>query len=119
MNGSSIWYVQRLSALLLLGYVLWLSFFFITNPNLNFDAWVVFTGSSSFKIFTSSSVLFILLHSFIGLWTIGTDYFTRRTLGFLNMSLSRSADLIRNFYSVLFVLWGFLLTGLTLLIIWS
>ena len=59
------------------------------------------------------------MHTFIGLWTVGTDYFTSRTLGFINISLAKHADLIRSIYTFLFVALGALIVITTLFIIWS
>ena len=46
------------------------------------------------------------MHAFIGLWTVGTDYLTSRTLGFLSYRLANYADFIRNSYQILFVFLG-------------
>jgi succinate dehydrogenase / fumarate reductase membrane anchor subunit len=60
----------------------------------------------------------IILHAFIGLWTVGTDYLTNRTLGFLNKSLSEYANLFRKMYYFFFVLLGTIYLSVVLYIIW-
>jgi len=62
--------------------------------------------------------LFLVLHAFIGLWTVGTDYLTERTLGFLNRSLSERALLLRVAYFMTFGFLGFMYLFLILYIIW-
>ena len=119
MIGSTLFYAQRLSAIFLLGYTVWLSSFFLFNQPLEFDTWFVFTDQIVFLIITSLVSLIIVIHSFIGLWTIGTDYFTARTLGFLSPAIGKYANLIRGAYFLLYSLWGCLIVFIILFIIWS
>ena len=119
MIGSTLFYAQRLSAVFLLGYTVWLSSFFLVNQPLEFDAWSVFTDQIVFLIITSLVSLIIVIHSFIGLWTIGTDYFTSRTLGFISPAIGKYANIIRGSFSLLFILWGCVVIFILLFTIWS
>jgi succinate dehydrogenase / fumarate reductase membrane anchor subunit len=119
MIGSTLFFVQRFSAVFLLAYTIWLTTFFIFNQPFEFSAWEQFTNQQTFLIFTSLVALITLLHAFIGLWTIGTDYFTQRTIGFLNLQVAQYANLIRGGYTLLFIIWGFLTVFFILFIIWS
>tara|TARA_B110000977_G_scaffold55769_1_gene75975 strand:+ start:651 stop:911 length:261 start_codon:yes stop_codon:yes gene_type:complete len=85
---------------------------------MSFDIWTNFVLSAQLKIATSLVFMLLLLHAFIGLWTVGTDYLTSRTLGFLNGSLGRKAKLLRSLYYLLFVLMGLLYTVVILYILW-
>ena len=60
----------------------------------------------------------IVVHAYIGLWTVGTDYLTSRTLGFLNKSIAKRAKLMRNTYFITFGLLGIVYLGSILYIIW-
>ena len=119
MNGSTLFYLVRLSALFVLGYSLWILSFILTNKPIDYVAWVSFTNQSLFQFSTTFAFLFMLIHAFIGLWTVGTDYFTSRTLGFINPTLIRYADFIRGAYTIIFVALGILIVTTTLFIIWS
>ena len=119
MIGSTLFYTQRFSAILLFGYSVWLLAFFMFNQPLEYSAWILFTDQINFLILTSLVAFITAIHAFIGLWTIGTDYFTSRTLGFLSPAIARYADLIRGFYYVLFVLWGLSVIFFILFTIWS
>ena len=119
MIGSTLFYAQRLTAVFLLGYSLWLLSFFMLNQPLEYSIWVLFTDQMHFLIFTSIVSIIIAIHAFIGLWTIGTDYFTSRTLGFLSPAVAKYADVIRGLYSLLFTIWGISIIIFILLIIWS
>ena len=119
MSGSTLFYLVRLSALFVLGYSLWILSFILTNKPIDYVAWVSFTNQSLFQFSTTFAFLFMLIHAFIGLWTVGTDYFTSRTLGFINPTLIRYADFIRGAYTIIFVALGILIVTTTLFIIWS
>ncbi|MFL2708139.1 MAG: succinate dehydrogenase, hydrophobic membrane anchor protein [Gammaproteobacteria bacterium] len=117
MKGSMIWKLQRYSSLLILSYLSYLIFFIFTH-DLNFFSWSNFFLSFQIRILTSLVFISILLHSFIGLWTVGTDYLTNRVLGFLNKSLARRARALRTIYSFFFLLIGVSYLTITLYVIW-
>jgi len=117
INGSLIWYLQRTSSLLVLTYTIWLFFSFFTLDG-TFLGWDLFTSSIIFKLFTTITIISIVVHAFIGLWTIGTDYLTSRTLGFLSYRLGNYADLIRNSYQILFLFLGLIFLIIVLIIVW-
>ena len=119
MKGSTLFYLVRLSALFVLGYSLWILSFLLVNKPIDYVAWVSFTNQPLFQFSTSFAFLFILVHAFIGLWTVGTDYFTSRTFGFISPTLMRYADFIRGAYTIIFVALGLLIVTTTLFIIWS
>jgi succinate dehydrogenase / fumarate reductase membrane anchor subunit len=119
MTGSLLFYAQRFSAVFLLGYSVWLALFLLLNQPLEYDTWSLFARQTIFLLLTSAAAFIIVVHSFIGLWTIGTDYFTVRTLGFLSPAIGKYANLIRGTYSILFSLWGCLVMFIILFIIWS
>ena len=68
----------------------------------------------------ASGIVFMLIvmHAFIGLWTVGTDYLTTRTLGFLDKSLAKRAGLLRKTYFLMFGLLGLVYLISILYIIW-
>lgn len=118
MKGSTIWYLQRCSSILILLYVLYVVVFIISSPPILYSDWMVFVSSYIFKITTSLAFMSILIHAFLGLWTIGTDYLTPRTLGFLNLALSRIADTSRLLYNIFFTVLGLFLYLFLLFLIW-
>ena len=113
MKGLIIWRLQRYSALIIFAYLAYVLSFFVQSQEVSF-----FTWSDFFLSLTSIIFILLLFHAFIGLWTVGTDYLTKRTLGLLNQSLTKYADLIRNLYFLCFGLMGFIYLTLILYIIW-
>ena len=120
MKGSLIWNLQRYSSLVILCYLIYIfSFIFFSENKINFFEWSEFFLSFQSRLFTSIVFLFLVLHAYIGLWTIGTDYLTERTLGFLNRALSERATLLRSLYFMTFGFLGFMYLFLILYIIWT
>ena len=119
MMGSTLFYIQRFSALYLLGYSIWIMTYLIFNQPLEYTSWQIFTNQTEFLILTTLVAFISILHAFVGLWTVGTDYFTSRTLGFLNPILAMYAKFIRAAYTLLFCLIGILITFIILFTIWS
>ncbi|MDA9039458.1 hypothetical protein N9H92_05560 [Gammaproteobacteria bacterium] len=112
--GRLFWYAQRYSALYFLVFVIYLEFLYLSNQ-LNF---IFFEKNILFKVLATLFILLANIHGFIGLWTVGTDYLTKRTLGFLSDGLGGVANTIRKTYEVFFVAIGFALTISYFYIIW-
>ena len=118
MKGSFIWYTQRYTSLIILSYLIYIFSFIFNNQDINFFSWSDFFLSFQVRFLSSIVFLVIVLHAFIGLWTVGTDYLTKRTLGFLSVSLSRRADTLRHVYYLIFGLLGIMYLTAILYIIW-
>ena len=118
MKGSFIWYTQRYTSLIILSYLIYILSFIFTNQDINFFSWSDFFLTFQVRFLSSIVFLVIVLHAFIGLWTVGTDYLTKRTLGFLNVSLSRRADTLRRVYYLIFGLLGIVYLTAIFYIIW-
>ena len=118
MKGSTIWHLQRWSSIFILAYVVYVVLFIISFSPILYSDWMIFVSSYTFKIATSIVFISILVHAFLGLWTIGTDYLTPRTLGFLNLALSRIADTSRLLYNIFFTVLGLFLYLFLLFLIW-
>ncbi len=118
MNGSTLWYLQRFSSILILIYVIYIAYFILGFEQISYITWIQFVDTYLFKISTSLTFLIILIHSYIGLWTVGTDYLTPRTLGFLSMNLSEIANSSRLIYNVFFTCMGIISYIYLLFLIW-
>ena len=113
-SGRLTWYLQRYSAIYFITFLVYLEYTFWTSG-------ITFQFLNSNNLFKASLSIFILLacaHAYIGLWTVGTDYLTKRTLGFISSSLSTSADTLRKIYEVIFTLLGASIAILYISIIW-
>ena len=118
MKGSTIWYLQRWSSIFILLYVIYLFLSIMSLSPVLYVDWMLFVSSFIFKATTSLVFLSSLNHAFLGLWTIGTDYLTPRTLGFLNLTLSKIADSSRLLYNIFFTVLGIFMYLFLLFLIW-
>jgi succinate dehydrogenase / fumarate reductase membrane anchor subunit len=113
-SGKLYWYLQRYSALYFISFLLYLEYtFWITGITFQF-----LTTNNLFKASLSIFILLACAHAYVGLWAVGTDYLTKRTLGFMSSGLSAYADVLRKIYETLFILLGVLIAILYISIIW-
>ena len=113
-SGKLYWYLQRYSALYFISFLVYLEYTFWTTG-------ITFQFLTTNNLFKASLSIFILLacaHAYVGLWAVGTDYLTKRTLGFISPSLSAYADVLRRIFEILFILLGVLIAILYISIIW-
>jgi succinate dehydrogenase / fumarate reductase membrane anchor subunit len=101
-NGVYDWLVQRVSAVVLLTYFVFLAFYLGTHPDLTYVQWRGLFASTSMRAFTLLALISLCAHAWIGMWTIFTDYLTTMVLG-------RAATTIRFCFQIvcLFVLFTY------------
>lgn len=73
-TGSRDWLIQRFSAVFLAIYTLFLMIFLIAHRELSYETWIGLFSNLWMQIATLFALLCLVLHSWIGLWTILTDY---------------------------------------------
>lgn len=66
--------LQRLSAVVIAIYMIHLVIIFSLNSDMDYVAWREYFKSGYALILASLAVISIVIHGWIGLWTIGTDY---------------------------------------------
>jgi succinate dehydrogenase / fumarate reductase membrane anchor subunit len=80
-NGVYDWLVQRISAVILLTYVVFLAFYLGSHPDLTYAQWQGLFASTPMRAFTLLALISLCAHAWIGMWTIFTDYLTTTVLG--------------------------------------
>ncbi|ORM73215.1 succinate dehydrogenase, hydrophobic membrane anchor protein [Pantoea wallisii] len=73
-NGIHDWLLLRASAILITLYILYIIGFVVMTGTLTYDAWHGFFASSFTKVFTLLTLFSILIHGWIGMWQVLTDY---------------------------------------------
>lgn len=104
-NGLKDWLVQRATAVYLAVYALFLFGFIFCHPQMSYDTWLGLFHCSLMKIATIIAILAILLHAWIGLWTVSTDYISCTMLR-LSTQLLVLTWLLGQFIWSLMILWG-------------
>jgi len=73
-SGLHDWMIQRISAVLLAAYFIYLAGFAFSAETMEFNIWVGLFGQTWFKIFSLLAIASICFHAWIGMWIVSTDY---------------------------------------------
>jgi len=82
-NGLYDWMIQRVTAVILAVYTVFMLGYFLLNPDLNYSQWSALFDSICIRIFSLLALLSLAAHAWIGLWTISTDYIKPTGIRFL------------------------------------
>lgn len=73
-SGVSDWLVQRVSALVMLAYVIFLLGFYLGHATIDYATWHGLFSCLYMRIFSLLTLLSLLGHAWVGIWTVLTDY---------------------------------------------
>ncbi|WP_372613787.1 succinate dehydrogenase, hydrophobic membrane anchor protein [Halomonas sp.] len=73
-SGLSDWLIQRVSAVILALYTLFIVLYLLFNPGLDYEAWNGLFSQTWMRIFSLLAFVSLAAHAWIGLWTVTTDY---------------------------------------------
>ena len=82
-SGLYDWLVQRVSALILAAYSIFMVAYLLLNPQIDFVQWQALFNGTSMRIFSLMALLSLGAHCWIGLWSISTDYLKHFALRFV------------------------------------
>ena len=105
-SGLSDWMIQRLSAVILAAYTVFILATLATNPEMDYDNWRNFFGKDSVRLFSVISLLALCGHAWVGMWTVGTDYLTGRQLGAKGAFIRRVYQSFCVLLIAVYLLWG-------------
>lgn len=72
-SGVADWVTQRVTAVILFFYLLWLAMYSAFNT-LDYAAWTQLFSLFSVKVASLFALVSLLIHAWIGMWTVATDY---------------------------------------------
>lgn len=105
-SGVGDWLLQRVSAYVLGLYFVIVLGFLACTPELTYDKWHGFMTNLPMRIFTLVALVGLVVHAWIGMWTVFTDYVTERQMGnrgnFLRLVLV-AGMVVAN---LVFLIWG-------------
>jgi succinate dehydrogenase / fumarate reductase, membrane anchor subunit len=73
-RGLKDWLIQRVTAVLLALYAFFIVGFILLHPQLQFDEWQMLFSYNAVKVASLLVLFSLLLHAWVGLWTVFTDY---------------------------------------------
>ncbi|WP_374981577.1 succinate dehydrogenase, hydrophobic membrane anchor protein [Pseudomonas solani] len=80
-SGLYDWMAQRVSAVVLAAYFLFLLGYLVANPGLIYADWHGLFSQNWMRIFSLLGLVALGVHAWVGMWTISTDYLTPMALG--------------------------------------
>lgn len=104
-NGVHDYLLVRASAIIMTLYIIYLVSFVAFSGDISYTSWTQFFGGTFTKTFTMLALVSVLIHAWIGLWQVLTDYIKSTALRAV-LQLIVVAILFGYFFSGLFVLWG-------------
>ena len=80
-SGLYDWMAQRVSAVILAAYVVFLLGYAVLNPGMGYADWHGLFSNNAMRIFSLLTLVALSAHAWVGMWTISTDYLTPMALG--------------------------------------
>ncbi len=105
-SGLSDWILQRVSAVILALYFVVIVGWLLTTADVTYAAWHGMMTSTGMRIFSLLALLSLAAHSWVGLWTVVTDYVTTRQMGPLANFMRLIAEIGFGILIFVFVVWG-------------
>jgi succinate dehydrogenase / fumarate reductase membrane anchor subunit len=105
-NGLADFVIQRVSAIVLGAYTVFLVAYLAAHPDLQYTQWQELFGQLWMRIFSLMALISVAAHAWIGLWSVVTDYLTERLLGPKALVLRLLALGIYALVTVCYLVWG-------------
>jgi len=105
-SGLYDWLIQRVGAVVMAAYVVFLAVYIALNPDLTYEQWSALFGQLWVRIFSFVTLLSFITHAWIGLWSVLTDYLTERLMGSKATVLRIFAQIVLGGVSVTYLIWG-------------
>jgi succinate dehydrogenase / fumarate reductase membrane anchor subunit len=109
-TGLSDWLIQRITSVILLAYFVFVAY--QLGASVDYTSWKGLFDQTWVKVFTLLAALSLAAHSWIGLWSVFTDYLTERLLGPVGNVLRLLCQLGASLALVVYVIW-------VVVIVWS
>lgn len=104
-SGLYDWLVQRVTALILASYTVFLVVYLAFTPELTYAQWSGLFATTSMRIFSLMMLLSLGAHTWIGLWSVSTDYIKPLGLRFVFQMVTGAAMFSYTVWGIQ-LLWG-------------
>jgi succinate dehydrogenase / fumarate reductase, membrane anchor subunit len=104
-NGLKDWLIQRVTAVYFAVYSLFLLFYLLLHPHLQYETWHNLFQCLWFQVASIIALFALSLHAWIGVWTVTTDY-VKCTVLRLSLQMGVLTWLLGQFIWGLMIVWG-------------
>lgn len=98
-SGLYDWMIQRVTAVVLAVYTIFMVFYLAFGADLTYEMWQGLFEGTAMRIFTLLTLLSTAAHVWIGMWSVSTDYIKPTGIRFLFQSAS-------GLLTFIYVVWG-------------
>lgn len=98
--------IQRVSAVVLTAYFIFILAFLLATPELTYETWSGLFGQLWMRVFSLLALISIAAHGWIGFWAVLTDYVTGRLMGKKALALRAIALSLYALVTIAFLVWG-------------
>jgi succinate dehydrogenase / fumarate reductase membrane anchor subunit len=105
-SGLYDWLIQRVGAVVMATYVIFLAVYIALNPELTYEQWSALFGELWVRVFSFVTLLSFISHAWIGLWAVLTDYLTERLMGSKATVLRIFAQMVLGGVAITYLVWG-------------
>ena len=103
-TGLSDWLLQRVSAIVLLAYFLFIGW--VVATGIDYAGWQALFATAWVRVFTLLAVLSLAAHAWVGMWSVLTDYVTERLMGAKGNVLRIGLQLLISLLLFIYVIWA-------------
>lgn len=105
-SGLSDWVVQRVTAVVLAAYTIFLVGYIVCTPEVTYHNWSALFSNFWMRVFSLIALVSTVAHAWIGLWAVLTDYVTNRLMGPKATVMRAIVLFVYALVTVGFVVWG-------------
>ncbi|WP_436970316.1 succinate dehydrogenase, hydrophobic membrane anchor protein [Microbulbifer spongiae] len=105
-SGTFDWLYQRVTSVVLIAYLLFIVGFIFLTKDFGYQAWSELFAQRWMRVFSLVALLSVIIHAWIGLWSVVTDYITNRVMGGKATVLRLFAEAALAVVAVLYTVWG-------------
>ena len=98
-SGLYDWMMQRVTAVVLASYSIFMVAYVLLSPDLDYNTWKGLFEGTAMRIFSLLALLSLVAHSWIGMWSISTDYIKPTGIRFVFQSVC-------GLLAFIYVVWG-------------
>lgn len=105
-SGTFDWLYQRVSAVVLAAYTFFIVGFIFLSDDFSYQTWSALFEQRWMRVFTLVALLAAVVHAWIGLWSVVTDYITNRMMGPKATAIRVVVEVLLAAVAVFYTVWG-------------